>query len=87
MRAQRRRHFGVRAEARERVVVEHEVMRSRLAGDVGAALARRAYQVDAGGGRDVRDVHRRAGPDGDREVATHAMSFGGDRNAGNAEAL
>ena len=85
VRAQRRRHFGVGAEARERAVVEHEVMRRRLAGDVSAALARRADQLDALSGRDVRDMYGRTGADGDREVATHAMRFGGRRNAGDAE--
>src|SRR6202042_1951325 len=86
-RSQRRRHLGVRAESRERGVVEHEVMWCGLASDVRAALPSSSYQVDALGYGNVGDVHRRTSADGNREIAAHSARFSRRGNTGDAKAL
>ena len=62
-------------------------MRRGLAGELRAALAGRADQVERERGRDVRDMDRRSGADRQRQVAPDAFGFGRRRHAGHAEPL
>src|SRR4051794_20514537 len=79
-RAERRRALGDRAEALGVLLVEHEVVRSRLARGVDAAGARLRHARDAAAGRDVHNVQRAAGLFGEQQRPADRLDLG-DRRA------
>ena len=83
--SQRRRHLGVRAVARHRLLGEEEMMRRHLGGDREPAGLRVAQQCDRAGRAHVRDVQTAARQVRERDVARHHHLLGGGRDAVQAE--